>query len=46
MQKENQKHSGVVVLLFHALLINLVILPAGFLYSILFKVDYVSMESG
>lgn len=44
MQKENQKHSGVVVLLFHALLFNLVILPAGFLYSILFKVDYVSMD--
>lgn len=44
MQKENKKHSGVVVLLFHALLFNLVILPAGFLYSILFNVDYVSMD--
>lgn len=44
MQKENKKHLGVVVLLFHALLFNLVILPAGFLYSILFKVDFVSMD--
>lgn len=44
MQKENKKHSGVVFLLFHAFLFNLVTLPAGFLYSILFKVDYVSMD--
>ena len=44
MQKENNKHSGVVVLLFHAVLFNLIILPAGFLYSILFKVDYVSLD--
>lgn len=44
MQKENQKHSGVVALLFHAVLFNLVILPAGLLYSILFKVDYVSLD--
>ncbi|OYY08029.1 MAG: hypothetical protein B7Y66_11710, partial [Sphingobacteriia bacterium 35-36-14] len=44
MIKENKKHSGVVVLLFHAVLFNLIILPAGFLYSILFKVDYVSWD--
>lgn len=44
MVKENKKHSGVVVLLFHAVLFNLIILPAGFLYSILFKVDYVSLD--
>lgn len=44
MQKENQKHSGVVFLLFHGLLFNLIILPTGLLFSILFKADYVSMD--
>lgn len=44
MQNENQKHLGVVFLLIHAVLFNLLILPAGFLYSILFKVDYVSLN--
>jgi len=44
MQSTNQKHSAVVFLLFHAFFFNLIVLPAGFLYSILFKVDYVSMD--
>lgn len=44
MQASNQKHSGVVFLLFHAFIFNLIILPAGLFYSILFKVDYVSAD--
>jgi hypothetical protein len=44
MQESNRKHSGVVFLLFHAFIFNLIILPAGFFYSILFKVDYVSID--
>jgi ammonia channel protein AmtB len=44
MQASKQKHSGVVALLIHAFLFNLVILPAGLLYSSLFKVDYVSFD--
>lgn len=44
MQTSNQKHSGVVFLLFHAFIFNLIILPAGLFYSILFKVDYVSIN--
>lgn len=44
MQTTSQKHSGVVFLLFHAFIFNLIILPAGLFYSILFKVDYVSID--
>ncbi len=44
MQESNQKHSGVVFLLFHAFIFNLIILPAGLFYSILFKEDYVSID--